>query len=285
MSSDLFDQNRGNLKRIFEAHQLRGCILFTDILKICTATRIFPNLLTSKDLRKLIIQVTNISSGDELSAKLSYEEMELFLKAVAEHSYPSRRGLNEQYRMLFMHMRNPCYLRYNLILETEESSKSSKKSMESSRVSVKTTHGVLFKPFNEKSCLSSSPNRSKVFSAKTSSINALISPKVSNNFGVSLKLPEDSSRDSSAQPSPKLIMTERLMESSDTFKASLNRSKDTLDLKALSELISGFKEKTQEIFKSNKCLAAGVRRMDGIRRREVEKRGKVKLAFNLWKWT
>lgn len=281
MSSDLFDQNRNNLKRIFEAHQIRGSILFTDILKICTATRIFPNLLTSKDLRKLIIQVTNITSGDELSAKLSYEEMESFLRGVAEHSYPSRRGANEQYRMLFLHMRNPCYLRYNLILETDESSKAFKKNSENSKVSVKTTHGVLFKPFIDKSYLSTSPNRSKLYSGKSSNLNLLISPKVSN-FGVSLKMPEDSSRDSSAQPSPKVMLTERLLESSEILKASLNKSKDDLADRIL-ETLQGFKEKTQEIFKTNKCVPAAVSRIVKLRQKEVEKQGKIKLAFSLWK--
>lgn len=281
MSSDLFDQNRSNLKRIFEAHQIRGSILFTDILKICTATRIFPNLLTSKDLRKLIIQVTNITSGDELSAKLSYEEMESFLKGVAEHSYPSRRGTYEQYRMLFLHMRNPCYLRYNLILETDETSKSFKKTPDNSKVSVKTSHGVLFKPFIDKSYLSSSPNRSKLYSGKSSNINALISPKVSN-FGVSLKMPEDSSRDSSAQPSPKVMLTERYLESSEIFKASLSKSKDGLVDKML-ETLQGFKEKTQEIFKGNKCQPVAVKTIVQLREREIEKQGKIKLAFNLWK--
>jgi hypothetical protein len=134
--------------------------------------------------------------------------------------------------------------------------------------------------------MSSSPNRSKAFSAKVSQISTLVSPKVLNNFGVSLKLPEDSSRDSrdsSAQPSPKMVMTERLYESSETLKASLSRSKENLDLRVFSEILQTFKEKTQEIFKSNKSLTAGVKKVVSVRNSQMEKQGKVKLAFNLWK--
>ena len=48
-------------------------------------------------------------------------------------------------------MRNPCYLRYNLILETEEKPK---KTLESSNLSVKTSHGVYFRPSSEKKIIS-----------------------------------------------------------------------------------------------------------------------------------
>ena len=284
MSQDLFEINRTSLKKIFETHQIRGTILFTDILKICTATRIFPNLLTSKDLRKLIIQVTHVASGDELSARLSFEEMEEFLRGVALHSYPARRGAHDQYRMLFLHMRNPCYLRYNLILDSEE--KSAKRSKpENSKVSVKTTHGVYFRPSSEKSLLSVSPYRSRAANTKLASFNSIVSPKNYNSLGFSLRLQEESSRDSSAQPSPRVLYTDRPQENYDLLRNTLNRSKENITVvPQITETFNNFKERTLGIFKREKKISGkDVMIVIGLRQRETDKQVKMRVFFNLWR--
>lgn len=281
MSQDLFEINRNNLKKIFEAHQNRGTILFTDILKICTATRIFPNLLTSKDLRKLIIQVTNVASGDELSAKLSYEEMEEFLRGVAKHSYPSRRGMLEQFHMLFLHMRNPCYLRYNIMLEIEDKSK---KQPEAIKPQTKPSLGLFFRPSSEHNLLSCSPYRSRMVQKKTSNLNALISPKINNTFGFSLKLHDESSRDSSAQPSPKARHSERTSKGPENTKIIDETGQKEDVVSQIAEIFNNFKDKTQAVLGGNR----GVTKKDlGIlmdtRRRQTEKQMKLKLCFSLWK--
>ena len=285
MSQDLFEINRSNLKQIFETHQIRGTILFTDILKICTATRIFPNLLTSKDLRKLIIQVTSVASGDELSAKLTYEEMEEFLRGVAQHAYPARRGVHDQYRMLFLHMRNPCYLRYNIILEAEEKSSNKKTKPETSKISVKTTHGVYFRPSSEKNLLSVSPYRSRAVHSKLGTFNAMVSPKINNSMGFSLRLQEESSRDSSAQPSPKILYTDRPPENYDLLRSTLNRSKENITVvPQITEAFANFKERTQEIFKRDKRVSGkGINILIGLRQRETDKQIKIRICFNLWR--
>lgn len=282
MSQDLFEINRNSLKKIFETHQIRGTILFTDILKICTATRIFPNLLTSKDLRKLIIQVTNVTSGDELSAKLSFEEMEEFLRGVAEHSYPARRGAYEQYRMLFLHMRNPCYLRYNIILDTEERLK---KKQDSEKVTVKTSHGVFFRPSSEKSLLSVSPYRTRMVHSKIGNLNTMISPKVNNSLGFSLRLQEESSRDSSAQPSPKVLYTDRPHENYDLLRSTLNRSKESIAvLPQVTEAFVKFKERSQNLFIKDKRIGEKeIKIMLGVRNSQTDKQVKLLISFNLWK--
>ncbi|OMJ93935.1 hypothetical protein SteCoe_2988 [Stentor coeruleus] len=280
MSQDLFEINRSNLKKIFEAHQIRGAILFTDILKISTATRIFPNLLTSKDLRKLIIQVTSISSGDELSARLSYEEMEEFLKGVAQHSYPSRRGVLEQYRMLFLHMRNPCYLRYNIILETEDKQK---RHPDTTKAQSRSKAGVFFKPSSESNLISSSPYRPRMIQKTISNLNALISPKVNNTFGFSLRLHDDSSRDSSAQPSPKILNTERIPESADNNIGFIGKNKEDNVLSNITDVFNKFKDKTLEILNRRVVPENYIKILLETRRKQTDKQIKVMIYFNLWK--
>jgi hypothetical protein len=272
MSQDLFAVNRPNLTKIFESHQIRGSILFTDVLKICTATRIFPNLLTSKHLRKLIIQVTKVVPGDELSAKLNYFQLEEFLRGVAEYSYPGRRGISEQYKMLFLHMRNPCYLRYNIILDAEDKNKKEQS------FNVKTSHGVYFQPSNDRKVLNSYSYRSPDHK-KPSNLNSLVSPR--NNFsGFHLRVYDESSRDSSAQPSPKVFNTDR-----PELNRTLSTSKENLNtISNISEVFNNFKEKTQDLFNLNKRIGVKeIKIMAAIRQKEVSKSLKLKLAFNLWK--
>ena len=280
MSQDLFEINRANLKKIFESHQIRGSILFTDVLKICTATRIFPNLLSSRDLRKLIISVTNVISGEELSAKLSYDQMEEFLRGVAEHSYPGRKGTIEQYKMLFLHMRNPCYLRYNLILETEEKPK---KTLESSNLSVKTSHGVYFRPSSEKKIISYSPHRSQALMTKMNSVNNFLSPRVYNTFGFSLRLQEDSSRESSAQPSPKILNGKTYENLQESRKQGPTDDNQNVLLKVFNAF-NVFKEKNHEIFRGTRRIAEkDLKIMIGIREKEVSKQVKLRFSFLRWK--
>lgn len=137
-------------------------------------------MLTSKDLRKIIFQVTNVVSGDELSARLSYKEVEEFLRGVAQYSYPSRQGVNEQYRMLFLQMRNPCYLRYNIILETECKHK---RYPETAKVQSRLMSGVFFKHLSEQNLILSSLYKPRIIKKEISFLNVLISPKINNTYG------------------------------------------------------------------------------------------------------
>ena len=76
--SELFAENRNQFLKIFETHQFKGLISFTDILKICSSLKIFPDLLDSQGIQKAFASVSNGNFQ-----KISYLEFEKFLQLVA----------------------------------------------------------------------------------------------------------------------------------------------------------------------------------------------------------
>lgn len=76
--SELINTNRSSLLKIFETHQSRGLISFTDVLKICSSLKVFPDLLDSQGIQKMF---SGISNGN--IQQISYLEFENFLQVVA----------------------------------------------------------------------------------------------------------------------------------------------------------------------------------------------------------
>lgn len=261
--SDLFELNRVNLLKIFESHQIRGLILFTDILKICTALRIFPNLLSSKDLRKLIVQVCNMPMGEELSAKLSYKDLEDFLRCVSEKSFPRRRGLKEQYKMFFVHIRNPCFLRYALPIEIGEERSPSKGNL-----------GSLFES-SEKSLLSSSPYRKKLMEKKILSVNeALCGMK--NNLALTNATSESSL---SFSPASRLQPCLTSKSKSSFWQSSLLSLNSVLS--QFDQQLVEFASKNSGIFQKNSYLRP-MKSIQSAREKNITRQTKLNLAFKIW---
>ena len=264
--SDLFEINRANLKKIFESHQLKGLILFTDVLKICTATRIFPNLLNSKDLRALIIKVSCVASGEELNVKLGYKELEDFLRLAAETAFP-RKSNKEQYKLLLIHMRNPCYLRYNLLLETD-----------STNCEERINGNLSGSKIAEKHMLS--PYRKKLIEKKNFNLNEVLSFKA-NSIGLTWKYNHQSSQESS----PVAPFREVLSARGNSGFPSFRSSNSTIDDKEIANQIENglkkFHHKTYAVFE-NRSVIKGVKGIFKFRENIVQKQAKVKLAFNVW---
>lgn len=259
--SDLFELNRTSLSKIFESHEIKGLILFTDVLKICTSLRIFPNLLNSKDLRILIIQVCNLPSGEELSAKLSYKELEDFLRCVSENAYPRRRGIKAQHLMFFMHIKNPCFLRYALPIEVGE---------EASQ--IKGFNSIL-NEHADKSAISTSPYRQKLIEKKIYSVHEVL-----NNKRPKLAL-ANATRESSQSFSP----NPKLNPSLSTKNSSLPNSSFNFNsaLAQFEQQLKEFSSKSSEIFKHKSCLHT-VRHIALARDKFVSRISKLSMAFKFW---
>lgn len=265
--SDLFEINRANLKKIFESHQIKGLILFTDVLKICTATRIFPNLLNSKDLRALIIKVCCVASGEELSVKLGYKELEDFLRSVAEMAFP-RKSNKEQHKLLLIHMRNPCYLRYNLLLETDN--KNCEERINGNLSGGKTA---------EKNMLS--PYRKKLIQKKNLNLNEVLSFKA-NSIGLSSRFNHESSQESSPVAPFREVLSARGNSGFPSFRSSNSTVDDKEIATQIENGLKRFKDKTFAVFESRSVIK-GVKGIVRFRENIVHKQAKVKLAFNVWR--
>ena len=172
MASDyLLDYNRLHLRKIFQLHaqvQNPPTISYPEIVKLCSNLRIFPDLLTSVELKRIVIKVTSKHFTFDSKVNLTYLQFEKFLRAVSEYCFTSNNSEFDRLKLLFIHIRSSCQLHYNvhihvraeerLPLRTSISSIETRFTLASASptqsarnpgdISVRTSHGISFKPLS-----------------------------------------------------------------------------------------------------------------------------------------
>jgi len=96
----LFEANRGQFLKIFETHQFKGLISFTDILKICSSLKIFPDLVDSQEVQKIF---SSVSSGNFY--KITYLEFEDFLRALSLKVFGRGGDFGDSFEIFLSHIR------------------------------------------------------------------------------------------------------------------------------------------------------------------------------------
>jgi hypothetical protein len=96
----LFEANRGQFLKIFETHQFKGLISFTDILKICSSLKIFPDLVDSQEVQKIF---SSVSSGNFY--KITYLEFEDFLKTLTVKVFGHGGDFADSFEIFLSHIR------------------------------------------------------------------------------------------------------------------------------------------------------------------------------------
>lgn len=71
-----------HLQKIFEVYQLKDYLSYTDSLRICASLKVFPDLLTSQEIRKIFVSLA--SGGSE---KMTYAQFEVFLKVISKQVF------------------------------------------------------------------------------------------------------------------------------------------------------------------------------------------------------
>jgi hypothetical protein len=115
--TSLFDLNKLALKKLYHIHEKEGLLKFTDLLKLCSTTRVFPELLSSGDLHKILIEVAKDPETQTISQNLTFSQFEHFLRESAKKSFEDKSD-SEQEKLLFNHLKSFCNLRYSVDFET-----------------------------------------------------------------------------------------------------------------------------------------------------------------------
>jgi len=107
----LIINNRQKLRKIFQLHapSKQGKISLQEFTKFCKNLKIFPDLISSADLKKLLRNLS-VSSG------ISFSSFEQLIKLLSNHSFNTVAPLTEKVRMLLIHIRNPCKMHYQVTL-------------------------------------------------------------------------------------------------------------------------------------------------------------------------
>lgn len=286
--SSLFDTNRISLKKLFTAHEKEGSLKFTDLLKLCSSTRIFPDLLGSPELHKIIVEVVQDPSTSSISQQLAFAQFEIFLRTVAAKAFPLK-SESEQECLLFIHLKSSCGLRYSVDFETmsEEKKKSLNKkvprlNIESAKMQRKTpntTRRISVKPFSTKNVKSSS------FLFRNSPRKESLS-KQHKGHAFSIITPRMNIEKVSAKPSPRPQFTERPVKKTLKSAVSLVSSQQNPSKNKISKIAKIFwkfqqKENVNQLEKNIK--AKRLLRLSAY----VEKKSKIsmiqaRLFFRLW---
>ena len=177
--SNLVDINRLEFKKIFEAHQHKHTLSYTDSLKICTSLKIFPDLLTSQEIRKIFVTLASAESGE----KMTYLQFESFIKIIAKQVFnQGGKKLNDDCGRLISHIKDHSSSRYKTNLESKKTSSNKPvKRMKSSKASISTPKNAqknsffMNKPLDQ-TFKYKSPNKNAV--PKINGISAVLSPSI-----------------------------------------------------------------------------------------------------------
>ena len=202
-----------------------------------------------------------MASGEELSAKLAYGELEDFLRSAAEMAYP-RRTNREQCKLLLIHIRNPCYLRYNLLLETDDRNHD-----------MRNNGKLIGRENDEENCLARYKN--KLALRKNANQVQMLKGSSSSRFHL----------ESSQESSPanfKEVLSARGNSGFPSFRSSNSNAEDKDIARQVESGLRRFNGKISAVFE-RRSVVSGVKRICRFREDFVHKQAKVKLAFNVWR--
>lgn len=286
--SNLFETNRASLKKLFGTHEKDGILKFTDLLKLCSSTRIFPDLLSSPDLHKVLVEVAQDPTTCSISQNLTYSQFEVFLHSVAAKAFPFKPE-SEQDSLLFMHLKNSCSLKYSLDFEVTNADKKlvTKKvprlNIESSKLqrqTPKSSRRTNVKPSSTKNLKSSSflfrtsPRKESTDKKRIAHACSILSPRIKFEK-------------SSSKPSPRPILTERnpkrLSKAKSSFISSPLANSALSKLNKIQEILGKFKQKSsiERLEQSIRCKKF-LNFLSLTEKRIKAQRLQIKLALKLW---
>lgn len=120
--TSLFDVNKHSLRKLFNCYEKEGCLKFTDLLKLCSSTRIFPDLLSSNELHKILVDIAKDPETSTICQTITFAQFELFLKATALKAF-SDKGNSDQEKLFFTHLKHSAGNRYSIEFEVGAGSK------------------------------------------------------------------------------------------------------------------------------------------------------------------
>lgn len=287
--SSLFDTNRASLKKLFAAHEKEGTLRFTELLKLCSSTRIFPDLLASPELHKILVDVAQDPMTSSISQNLSYSQFEIFLSSVSAKAFPFK-NKSEQEAMLFMHLKNSCGLRYgadfDVILEKKPNihKKIPRLNIDSTKMhrqTPKTTRRVSIKPSSTKNIKSSSflfrtsPRKESVETKHKVHPYSIITPRTNHR-----------DKNMSTKPSPRPVLTQRNplkpQKTTDSLKNSSNVPVISTKLIKLTYVLNKFKKNWAGESEKNFRTGKFVKFLAYLEKNYRAALMQLKFSFKLW---
>lgn len=112
----LIDQNRTSLRAIFLMHSCeRQMITYNEFIKFCQTVRIYPDLVSSFELKRLVMKIANSNTYIDRKVEINYIQFERLIVLISEHCFSSS-SVSEKLELLFKHIKNPVKHYYHIDL-------------------------------------------------------------------------------------------------------------------------------------------------------------------------
>ena len=275
--SNLVDMNRLQFQKIFDVHQQKGTLSYTDALKICSSLKIFPDLLTSQEIRKIFLTLSYSDNGLE---RMTFLQFESFLKICSKQAFRHAKSQkSDDYESLINFIKETSARRYGINLEACKGRSLSKtlKSSRASRGTVSTpktkVQNSFFKPPSEKEFGSKknmkgiSPN--KVAVPRVKGLVNLLSPGIKN-----LK--------NRIEQTKSYALTERRDEHHSGCSTSPSPCKPNI-ISKINKLFGDFQNSCRKVDTEKFLTQKKIKKIFAIDDKRKEKYLMTKLAFGIWK--
>lgn len=249
MSEDLFELNRHLVLKLFSGESMNDKVTYTDFLKICTGLRIFPDLLSSREIRKLASSIHETTTNQDLIIKLSILQIERIFKLIAHSCFLETKLASDKYQLFFKHIKTPCYIRYGIDFLTCETPAHKKSYSIESKLQRKTSDNFFTRSIKN------------AFMAAT--------PRVTGTYHSFRET------DVTTKPSPRMPNFSYIEH---TSKPSM--SFNCMNIGKIKECFSKFKTSSESLSKPQRISALKVVK---IRKNLEKKRKALRKHFNLWK--
>ena len=226
----LIDRNRPGFRKIFQHHTAVGSshlLPFSELIKFASAVRIFPDLMSSFEMKRLVGRLTGKHTGGDSDLSITYLQFEKLVKHIAYQCFSSLDS--DRLKMLLTHIRNAASLHYKVALTVETKdrvidapsplvasrgeSKGKKKEDTEPRKNQGGNKGTVSLQRSQEVSL---PSRAKEVSSKVRQLYALISPRAAS---IDPRTSQPSSLTTSLRPSltpdnPSTTMSSRVLKPS-----------------------------------------------------------------------
>lgn len=256
-----------HIQKIFEVYQLKDFLSYTDSLRICASLKVFPDLLTSQEIRKIFVSLA--TGGSE---KMTYAQFEVFLKIISKQVFRHCKKKSEDCSRLISYIKAATSKQFSI-----NSTTISSKTLQNPCITQKSSNNSLSTPRNTL--------KTALFQNSEKSLNYSLSKKSSSKLFIKEKkklslLSPVMKKCKEKIGSSFSILTERRNRQRSVNSVSPSVEIPTID--KVSELFSGFQESIKKItknkFKAQERLKQVIKENHGVKTGAL-----VKLTFNWWR--
>lgn len=120
-NASLLETNRSAFKDIFSRQLINKdlkCITHKHFFEFLCTVKIYPDLISSFDLKKILSTVLKKKLSEKRPGEISYSNFERLLLAISDHCFPSGDSL----KFLITHIKNMCHVLFHTTLHTKVNS-------------------------------------------------------------------------------------------------------------------------------------------------------------------